>query len=205
MKNKHVAFNTLPSHPLPEILATSTPGRQIRQALTRLDTQLAANSSDRVLLLLEQELLEDLSTLLIERFLRYTSCQRVLLLVPQKLAVPLVNVWDLGVSWEDGRPRSAQYSATVSPQRADVTQVCMTTAFAIQVYTGMDVSHPFFDAFDALVLYEVPGNTSAAWNQIVELYAGRDIRVIGLSSTLSEEDGRLLFEQVIDAKGAQAS
>jgi hypothetical protein len=207
MKRKRISMNRtidltgLTLHPVPAAL-THSHGR-VRDALTTLEATLVACKQDRVLLLLENKIMEDLSIIAIERFLRYTQCQRVLLLVNPKLKTKIIEAWKQAVSWEDGRKLSEQFSVTSIPQNAEGAQVCIASVFDIQAHIGIDSTRPFFNAFDALVLYDVPNNPGPAWSQIVEIFATMDIPVIGLSSRLSEEEGELFFERVIDAKGHQ--
>ncbi len=64
------------------------------------------------------------------------------------------------------------------------------------------MKQPFFKTFDAVVVYDTPSRLGPAWLQIVDYFAAFDIRVIGLSSQIAEEDGELLFGEVIDTKKA---
>lgn len=200
MKHKALKMKTLPSHPFPVSLAHSTHKRQIRKLLTTLEAHLISSNQSRLLLLLEKVLMEDLSLIALERFLRYASCQRVLLLVSPKSKAPLIARWEHTTSWKDGRKLASQFSMTSTPQNTLETQVCITTVFDIQVHIGVDSQQPFFQAFDVIILYDVPANPGPAWNQIMEIFVARDTPIIGLSSLLSEEEGKLLFECVIDTK-----
>jgi hypothetical protein len=198
--NTTIDFTALTSHPIPAAFAHSH--EQVRDALTALETMLVSSNQDRVLLLVEKKTMEDLSIISIERILRYTQCQRVLLLVSPKLKTKMIEIWEQAVSWENGRKLNEQFSITSAPQNAEVTQVCIATVFDIQVHIGIDSMQPFFKAFDAIVLYE-PINPGPAWSQIVEIFATMGTPVIGLSSQLSKEEGEQLFEHVIDVKGHQ--
>ncbi len=197
MKNRTLDCTTLTSHP---IIAHT--GR-VRDALTALEATLVSSHQDRVLLLVEKKTMEDLAIISINRFLRYTQCHRILLLVSPKAKTKMIGAWEHAVSWEDGSLLNAQFSMTSMPRSAEGAQVGIVTVLDIQMHIGIDAALPFFKLFDAIVLYDVALNPSSAWSQIVEIFATMDTRVIGLSSLLSEEEGELLFERVIDAKAHQ--
>jgi hypothetical protein len=201
MKNKMLDLKTLSLHPFPARSALSAQGVQVCTVLSTLEAHLISRDQGRVLLLLEQELMEDLSLITIERFLRYTLCRRVLLLVNPKRKAEMIERWEQGAAWEDGGKRAAQFSMTPLPQYAQEAQLCIATVFDLQMQSGLDSQHPFFQAFDAVLLYDVPTNPGPGWHQIVEIFAARNTRVIGLSSQMSEEEGELLFEHVIATKG----
>jgi hypothetical protein len=201
MKQKTIEMKGLSLHPFPACLALSAQGVQVRSVLSTLEAQLIAHNQGKLLLLLEQELIGSLSLIEIERFLRYTPCQRVLLLVGPKCKAPLIERWEHAVSWEGEGYFASHVSMTPLPQKALETQLCIATVFDIQVHVGVDARYPFFKAFDVVILSDVPTNPGPAWHQIVEIFAARETHVIGLSSQLTEEEGELLFECVIDTKG----
>src|SRR2546430_927970 len=137
MNHKTTSLRTLASHPFPAQFAHSRQGRRIGHALSALEAQLVASDQGSILLLVEQELMQDIAMIAIERFLRYTQCQRVLLLVSPKLQTKMIEIWEHAVSWGDERTRTEQFSMTSMPQKAQEAQVCIATVFDIQVHIGV--------------------------------------------------------------------
>ena len=201
MKHTPLELFTLSLHPFPVALALSAYGVQVQRTLIALEANLISSDQDRVLLLLEKATMEDLSIIAIERLLRYTPCQHILLLVASKIQAHMIERWEYAASWEDGHPLIAQFAVTSMPQHAQEAQVCLATVFDIQVHIGVDSTLPFFKMFDVIVLYDIPTHPGHTWSQIVEIFSALGTCVIGLSSLLSEEEGEQLFERVIDAKG----
>lgn len=203
MKNKRLELTELNSHPFSATFARSPYHIQIRNALSLLEAQLISDNQNSILLLLPKELLNEVSLITIERLLRHTRCQRVLLLVLPKLQTLLLETWKHAISWEDGQKLASLFSMTSQPQEIYDAQVCMTTVFDLQIHIGVDSRQPFFKAFEVIVLSDVPANPGPVWCQIVEIFARMGTRVIGLSALMPEQEGTLLFDRVITTEGTQ--
>jgi hypothetical protein len=202
MKNEAVGFTDLPSHPLPKTLtqAATAYGRQLCDALMTLEANLASCHHDKTLLLLDRAALEDLAIIEIERLLRYIPCQHLLVLVSPQAKAKLMARWKKAIS-VDGHKLSEQFSLTTMPQNAQDAQLCIASVFDIQMQVDVASTHHFFKSFDAVMIYGVPSSPGPAWSQIVDLFASNTC-VIGLSATLTEEEGALFFGNVIDTKKA---
>jgi hypothetical protein len=198
---KHTDFAALRSHPASAALVPSSSSERVLEVLRHLEATLMSSEHRKILLLLEHDLMEDLTFLAMDRFLRYTSVQHLLLLVPQTMKEQILNVWHHTVAWSNGRKLAEQFSLLSTPSRDQITaELCIATIIDIQRHVGIDVTLPFFKAFDVVLVYEVPSCPGPAWIQAVDCFAVSGARVIGLSSTLSEEDGASLFGCVIDQK-----
>jgi hypothetical protein len=200
MKNEAVGFTGLPSHPLPKTLtqAVTAYGRQLCDALTTLEGNLASCRHDKTLLLLDRALMEDLAVILLVRLLRYIPCQHLLVLVTPQAKAKLIAAWNKATSI-DGHKLSDQFSLTTMPQNAQDARLCIASIFDIQMQVGVASTQHFFKSFDSVVIYGVPSNPGPAWSHIVDLFASNTC-VIGLSATLTEEEGALFFGNVIDMK-----
>ena len=93
MKNEIVGFTALALHPLPATLPQSVYGRRLHAVLAALEANIISIDQDKILLLLEKDLMKDLAMIAIERFLRYTHCQRMLLLVSSKGKTEIIETW----------------------------------------------------------------------------------------------------------------
>ena len=199
---KTIQWSTLSSHPLPAALAHSTYGMRITEALTALEESLISGEQDKTLLLLENDIIEDVFLIALERFLRYAQCHHLLVLVSKKNLAKMMRTWEHAVSWEDDRQLSALFQMTSMPQDAMEAQVCITSVFDIQMHISIAPTHPFFKGFDAIFVYDLSAIIGPALYQIVDLFAVNETSVIGFSSLLSEEEGELLFGKVIERKCA---
>src|SRR5258708_4625922 len=119
--------------------------------LTSFEAHLTSSPHDKILLLLERALMEDLSMITIERFLRYTQCQRILLLVTPHRKAKLIEGWEKAKSWEDGSKLSEHFSGSFTPQNDQQDQITIATVFDIQTQVGNEKAHPFFKAFDVII------------------------------------------------------
>ena len=198
---KHTNFAALRSHPVSVGPLPSSSSERVHDALKHLEATLMSSTYRKILLLLEHDLMEDLTFLAIDRFLRYTSVQHLLLLVPQTMKKQLLNVWHRTVAWSNGRKLAEQFSLLSMPSRDQITaELCIATIIEIQKQVGVDVTLPFFKAFDVVLVYEIPPYPGPAWIQAIDGFAASGARVIGVSSQLSKEDGASLFGCVIDQK-----
>jgi hypothetical protein len=202
---KTMKWSTLSAHPLPAALAHSTYGMRITEALTALEESLISSEQDKTLLLLENDIMEDVFLIVLERFLRYAQCHHLLVLVSKKNLPKMMRTWEHAVSWDDDRHLTAQFQMTSMPQDAQEVQVCITSVFDIQMHITIALTHPFFKGFDAILVYDVPAILGPALHQIVDLFAVNETRVVGFSSTLSQEEGELLFGKMIEQKRATSS
>jgi hypothetical protein len=200
---KHTDFAALRSHPASAALVPSSYSERVHEALRHLEATLMSGERGKILLLLEHDLMEELTFLAIDRLLRYTSVRHLLLLVPPKRKGQMIEAWNNAVAWSNGRKLAEQFSLLSAPSllRDQITaELCIATIIDIQKHVGVDVTLPFFKAFDIVLAYEVPACPGPAWIQAVDCFAFSGARIIGLSSTLSEEDGTSLFGCVIDQK-----
>lgn len=169
----------------------------VKQALPLLEAALVSCDQGRLLLLpgrLDAGMRIELSLTCVERVLRYSEYHRVCLLVPFHLHARCVEVWNSRVSPEDQRRPAGLFETVCTPALITESQLCITTVRDIQTQVGLDGQHPFYHAFDVLVVQDVPARPGPAWTRIVE--ASR-ARVLGMSSEVSEEDGALFFDLVI--------
>lgn len=199
---KTMKWSTLSAHPLPAALAHSTYGMRITEALTALEESLSTDKQDKTLLLLENDIMEDVFLIALERFLRYAQCHHLLVLVSKKNLAKMMRTWEHAVSWDDDRQLSTQFQMTSMPQDAQEVQVCITSVFDIQMHISIALPNPFFKGFDAILVYDLSAIPGPALYQIVDLFAANETSVIGFSSLLSEEEGELLFGKVIERKCA---
>ena len=193
-----------PLDALPPAFAHSPYGMHLQKALGILEDALKVNAlthtQDNILLLLEQSFLADLTMIAIERFMRSMQFQRILLLVDPKRKARVIEIWEQAFPHDTGFTYKNQFSMTSTSLRFQEAQVCIATTIDIQHHVEIDPLAPFFQTFDAILLYEVPINPGPVWTQIVELFLSLDASVIGLSSLLSQEDGALRFERVIEMR-----
>ena len=202
---KTMNFTTLSSHPTPPALAHSAYGMRISNALTALEKSLMSGEQDKLLLLVEKDTMEEVLLIAIERFLRYMQCQHILVLVSKQKQSKMIRTWEQAVSWEDDRKLTELFRMTSMVHDAEEAHVCITNVFDIQTQVSVDVIHPFFKIFDAILVYDIPAIPGPGLHQIMELFVANDTCVIGLSSALTEEAGELLFGNVIDRKVHQAT
>ena len=152
---KTMKWSTLSAHPLPAALAHSTYGMRITEALTALEESLSTDKQDKTLLLLENDIMEDVFLIALERFLRYAQCHHLLVLVSKKNLAKMMRTWEHAVSWDDDRQLSTQFQMTSMPQDAQEVQVCITSVFDIQMHISIALPNPFFKGFDAVLVYDL--------------------------------------------------
>lgn len=168
----------------------------IHAACMTLETRLQQSEQDKILLLLEQDLLLDFSLFCLEQLLKRYQRFLVLLASPSEKAHVVEAIQASQV--EDGRrfPERFRCSLTDTPQ---IMQVCVATVREIQCRVKyLAFTQPFFRAFDAVLLYPVPPQPGPGWIRIVELFT-QHARIIGLSETLSDE-GMQSFGEIVDAR-----
>lgn len=198
---KHPDFAALRSHQISAASDSSSISGRLSDALRSLETTLMSSEHRKILSLLEHDLMKDLAFLAIDRFLRYTQVRHLLLLVPPKRKGQVIEAWNNAVAWSNGRKLSEQFSLLSVPSHDQITaELCIVTIIDIQKSVGVDMTHSFFKAFDIVLVYEVPSSPGPAWIQAIDCFAAAGAQVIGLSSTLSEEDGASLFGSVIDVR-----
>jgi hypothetical protein len=197
---KTMKWSALSASPLPAALAHSTYGKRITDALTALEESLGTGEQDKILLLLEHDIMEDVLLIALERFLRYAQCHHLLVLVSKKNLAKMMRTWEHAVSWDDDCHLTALFQMTSMPQDAQEAQVCITSVFDIQMHISLSLTDPFFKGFDAVLMYDLSVIIGPALHQIMDLFAVNGTSVVGLSSLLSEEEGELLFGKVIERK-----
>jgi hypothetical protein len=202
---KTMKWSALSASPLPAALAHSTYGKRITEALIALEESLGTGEQDKILLLLEHDIMEDVFLLALERFLRSAQCHHLLVLVSKKNLARMMRTWEQAVSWDDDRHLSAQFQMTSMPQDAQEAQVCLTSVFDLQLHISLTLTNPFFQGFDAVLLYDLSAIIGPALHLIMDLFAVNGTSVVGLSSVLSQEEGELFFGKVIERKQVAGS
>jgi hypothetical protein len=186
---------SLPAHWSAALPLAAHSGDQ-RRALTILEAMLTSHSPGNILLLVEQNVMDTLAMIILEAFLRSPLCKRVLLLTPPQHKARLHEQWEHALSSDDGRSLKEHFAVAVQPQDAKA-QVCLATVLEIQ-RLNVHAVRAFCKSFDAMLVYDVPSSPGPGWNQLVGSVVAMEAWVIGVSSTLSPEEGEALFEQVID-------
>lgn len=184
----------------PAVPAQFNNSAQLRKALQALEDALALNEPRGILLLLDEELMVTLSLVYIERLLQQNPQQHILWLVTPKRKAVCMKAWEHAFSWEDGSSLKDRFSITTLPQNARDAQVCIAAVSDIQLSVGVDPGHAFFQAFRAGIFFDVLAHPGPAWTHIMEIFLAQDKSVIGLSSTMSQEEGESFFNLVVDTK-----
>ncbi len=155
------------THPFPAVPSDLPPATQ--NMVTALESKLVESRQARVLITLDAHEHLDLFLVCVERLLRFTKSQHLLLLTSASAQPRLLRSWQSALAKDDGR-RLIEHFPTCSPLKlplAPQMRVCLSTIRELQLQQ-IEYAQRITHLFDILVVSDLPARLSPVWKRVIE-------------------------------------
>ena len=140
----------------------------IQKLLTGLEEKLVDSRQTRVLVQIEASQRAECFLVCMERLLRYTKSQRLLVLTSASSQPMLYRVWQAATSREDGQSLTNQFPThyALTWPLSEKTRVCISTIRELQL---QQIEHlqDLSTSFDIILAYDFPSGLSPVWQRVI--------------------------------------